>query len=346
MKTLAGRHQQFMQRCLTLAQKGLGLTYPNPLVGCVIVHKGKIIGEGWHRKAGEAHAEVNAIENVRDKSLLSNSTLYVNLEPCNHHGRTPPCAHRIVAEGIPEVVVGCLDPFEKVNGHGIATLKKSGVRVITDILEQEAKHLNRRFFTFHRSQRPYLVLKWAESADGFLAPLPNNRSQRAPVYLTHRKDQLLVHQWRSEEQAILVGAQTVIDDNPRLTTRWVAGNNPIRIVIDPNHRLSVKEKVFDTQAKSLHLTHECLKTTPADDYKRILTRVLNLLYEQGIQSVIVEGGKKTLEAFIKFELWDEARIFTAPISLHQGIAAPHIKGSPLPSDRPDLQRLEPLQKQP
>lgn len=325
-----------MQRCLELAQKGLGQTYPNPMVGSVIVHDGKIIGEGWHRKAGEAHAEVNAIESVFDKSLLSTSTLYVNLEPCNHFGRTPPCAHRIVTEGIPQVVIGCLDPFEKVNGHGIATLKQSGVTVITGVLEEEAKQLNRRFFTYHQQQRPYILLKWAQSTDGYLAPLPSERSQRAPVFLTQRSDQLLVHQWRNEEQAILVGAQTVIDDNPSLTTRWVAGKNPTRIVIDPNQRLGATERVFDGQASSLHLTHQYLGTTSADSHGVVLKRMMETLYHEGIQSVLVEGGKKTLDAFIESECWDEARIFTAAVALQQGLPAPKIDGSTRRVDRPHL----------
>lgn len=334
-----------MRRCLELAQKGLGMTYPNPMVGCVIVYNGQIIGEGWHHKAGEEHAEVNAIQSVQDKSLLQESTLYVNLEPCNHHGRTPPCATRIIKEKIPKVVVGCLDPFKKVDGQGIDALKTSGVTVTTGILEEEAKQLNSRFLTYHLQKRPYIILKWAESADGYLAPLQKNRNRRAPVYLTKRPEQVLVHQWRSQEQAILVGAQTVIDDNPSLTTRWIKGKNPLRVVIDPNGRLGATENVFDGQADHLHLTHKSLGTTKSDSPTTILMSVLSTLYAHEIGSVLVEGGKKTLQSFIDSELWDEARIFSAPVYLREGIAAPKLVGTAIPSPRPHLQLIQRSKKQ-
>ena len=203
-----------MQRCIDLAKKGLGYTYPNPLVGSVIVYDGKIIGEGWHKKAGEAHAEVNAIMNVKDKSLLASSTLYVNLEPCNHYGKTPPCSQLIVKHNIPKVVIGCVDPFEKVKGTGISTLRNAGIEVIEGVLENEAKTLNKRFFCYHLNKRPYIILKWAQSRDGFLAPPPHKRKKQAPIFLSTKEEQIKVHQWRTEEQSIAVGAQTVLDDNP------------------------------------------------------------------------------------------------------------------------------------
>ncbi len=206
-------HEPYMQRCLDLAVKGLGKTYPNPLVGSVIVHNNTIIGEGWHKKAGEAHAEVNAIDTVKNKALLKESTLYVNLEPCNHTGKTPPCSNLIVAHQFKRVVIGCVDPFDQVNGSGILTLKKAGIEVIVGILEKEAKELNKRFFTVHQKKRPYIVLKWAESIDGFIAPLPHQRSEKKPVFLSTKEDQIMVHQWRTEEEGILVGAETIIADN-------------------------------------------------------------------------------------------------------------------------------------
>ena len=309
-----------MQRCIDLAQKGLGYTYPNPMVGSVVVHQGEIIGEGWHKKAGEPHAEVNAIASVKDKSLLENSTIYVSLEPCNHFGKTPPCSQLIVKHNIPKVVVGCVDPFDQVSGAGLATLRSAGIDVISGVLEKECIALNKRFFCFHQKKRPYVILKWAQSQDGFLAPYKAERTKQAPVFLSTKEEQILVHQWRTEEQSIAVGAQTVVDDNPQLTTRWVKGKQPIRLVLDPKGRLDKHYSVFDTTAKTHHLTLNTIQ----GELAQYLPSVLDYLYQNNIQSVLVEGGRKTLDHFIHAKLWDEARIFATDKKLGEGITAPQL----------------------
>ena len=316
-----------MQRCLDLALKGLGKTYPNPLVGSVIVHNNTIIGEGWHKKAGEAHAEVNAINSVKNKALLKESTLYVNLEPCNHTGKTPPCSNLIVAHQFKRVVIGCVDPFDQVNGSGILTLKKAGIEVIVGVLEKDAQELNKRFFTVHQKKRPYIVLKWAESIDGFIAPLPSQRSEKKPVFLSSKEDQILVHQWRTEEEGILVGAQTIIADNPKLTSRWVSGNNPVRFVLDPSGRIPIRSHFFDASAKQFQLTQKTLGLEEDSSPEKFLKCSIAFMHQQGISSILVEGGRKTLQHFIDQALWDEARIFISPNALHQGIAAPTIAGN-------------------
>ena len=309
-----------MRRCIDLAKKGLGYTYPNPMVGCVIVYKGEIIGEGWHKKAGTPHAEVNAIASVKDKSLLAASTLYVSLEPCNHFGKTPPCSQLIVKHNIPKVVVGCVDPFDQVSGAGLQTLRSAGIQVIAGILEKECMATNKRFFCFHQKKRPYIVLKWAQSQDGFLAPNKEDRDEQAPVFLSTKEEQILVHQWRTEEQSIAVGAQTVVDDNPRLTARWVKGNQPIRLALDPHGRLEDHYRIFDKTALTHHLTLNTIQAERA----HYLPSVLTHLYQNNIQSVLVEGGRKTLDYLIQAELWDEARILATDKKLGDGIAAPQL----------------------
>ena len=333
-----------MQRCLDLAKKGLGKTYPNPLVGSVIVYHGKIIGEGWHQKAGTPHAEVHAIASVRDKSLLKEATLYVNLEPCNHYGKTPPCAKMIVEHQIPRVVIGCIDPFEQVNGSGVNTLKKAGVKVTTGILEKEAIALNKRFFTYHQKKRPYLVLKWAQSQDGFIAPLAETRNEKSPVFLSSKEEQILVHQWRTEEAAILIGAETAVADNPQLTARWVEGNHPARIILDPKERLPKSLKVFDATAPTHQLSIALLGKHSASSPQAFLKATIDYLYQKGYQSVLIEGGRTTLQHFIDMDLWDEARIFSTPVILEEGVAAPSmekLKATPLPNG---LTKLLPLQR--
>ncbi|MDB9886726.1 bifunctional diaminohydroxyphosphoribosylaminopyrimidine deaminase/5-amino-6-(5-phosphoribosylamino)uracil reductase RibD, partial [Flavobacteriaceae bacterium] len=282
-------HEIYMQRCLDLAIKGLGNTYPNPLVGSVIVYNNIIIGEGWHHKAGEAHAEVNAIASVKNKALLKESILYVNLEPCNHTGKTPPCSHLIVSHQFKKVVVGCVDPFDQVNGNGIRTLEKAGIEVVVGVLEKEAQELNKRFFTVQQKKRPYVILKWAESADGFIAPLTSKRMKKEPVFLSSKADQVLVHQLRTQEDSILVGAQTVIDDNPRLTSRWVKGRNPVRIILDPNNRIDKSANIFDEEAKSLHITKAKLGLKKNNSPEEFLRKTLDFLYQKGISSILVEG---------------------------------------------------------
>ncbi|AWA31316.1 bifunctional diaminohydroxyphosphoribosylaminopyrimidine deaminase/5-amino-6-(5-phosphoribosylamino)uracil reductase RibD [Flavobacterium magnum] len=313
-------HETFMKRCLELAQNGLGTTFPNPLVGSVIVHNGIIVGEGWHRKAGEPHAEVHAIHSVKDTSLLEKSTLYVNLEPCSHFGKTPPCCDLIISRSIPEIVVGISDPFSKVAGEGIRKLVASGKKVTVGIIEKECAAINRRFFTFHNKKRPYIILKWAETADGFIAP--KTRTQSSPVWITGEASRQLVHKWRSEEQAILIGTQTAVDDNPTLTTRDWAGRNPIRIVIDRHHRIPKENHIFDNQAETIVITEADIDFT-----QNPAAQLADFLYKRHIQSVIIEGGTKTLQTFIDAGYWDEARIFKGQMSFGDGVRAPQVFGT-------------------
>ncbi len=322
--------KKMMLRCLELAKNGLGTTYPNPLVGSVVVHNGKIIGEGWHYQSGKPHAEVNAINSVIDKSLLLDSTLYVNLEPCSHFGKTPPCADLIIANKIPRVVIASLDVNDEVNGRGVQKLQDAGVDVKVGICKTEADELNKRFITFHKKQRPYIILKWAESFDGFLAP--KNRNETAPVWLSNQYSRQLVHKWRSEEMAILVGTQTVIDDNPSLTVRDWRGNHPIRVVIDRESNIPKNSNILDGNVRTIifcakksdHTIEKCIFEV-IDFEGEVVAQILATLYKHKIQSLIVEGGGKTLQAFINQNLWDEARIFKSPKNLGSGILAPKIK---------------------
>ena len=324
-------HEIYIQRCLELAQNGLGSTYPNPMVGSVIVHRGKIIGEGWHQKAGEPHAEVNAINSVKNKSLLTKSTIYVSLEPCSHFGKTPPCSDLIIQHKIPTVIVGTLDPNDKVAGKGIEKLQKAGIKVKVGVLEKECRELNKRFFTFHTKNRPYIILKWAESADGFLSPL--NKKEQKPVWITNVYSRQLVHKWRTEEQAILVGTKTVLDDNPQLNARDWFGKNPIRIIIDRSGKISKDYAVKKGSQKSIILTEQEILTKDENCiYENLIfgeqlpEKISNLLYQDQIQSVIIEGGRQTLQSFIDADLWDEARVFKGNIIVHQGTKVPILKG--------------------
>ena len=317
----------FMKRCLELAQKGAGLVSPNPMVGSVIVYEGEIIGEGFHQEYGEGHAEVNAINSVNDKSLLNKSTLYVNLEPCAHFGKTPPCANLIIENKIPKVVIGCVDSSSEVSGKGIEKMKNAGIEVIVGILEKKSRVLNKRFFTFHEKNRPYVILKWAESKDGFIAP----KNQTKPFWMTSSESKKLVHKWRAEEDAILVGRTTAEKDNPSLTVREVQGGNPIRIVIDKELKLSSDLNVFDSDVKTI--IFNAIKSEETDlnvfiktDFNNLVLNILKELYKQNIQSVIIEGGSKTLQSFIDENTWDEARIFTTNIKLENGVKSPIIKG--------------------
>lgn len=322
-----------MERCLDLAQKATGHTHPNPMVGSVIVYKNRIIGEGWHHKSGSAHAEVHAINNVVDKSLLKFSTLYVNLEPCSHFGKTPPCASLIMEHQIHRVVIGSMDPNPKVAGKGIALLKASGCEVITGVLENKCVEVNRRFFTFHQKKRPYILLKWAQSIDGFIAPLQKNKKKRAVFWISNTLSQQLSHQWRSEEAAILVGVNTIIDDDPKLTTRHWNEKNPLRIVIDPHNRSPKNAQVLSDDMPTLFLTRQ--NANPSNSNKEYvvlepfsLKALMNFCYEREIISILVEGGETTLSHFINENYWDEARVFTAPKMLKEGIGSPKIKSAP------------------
>ena len=291
------------------------------MVGCVIVFENTIIAEGYTSPYGEAHAEVNAIQSIRDPKVLEKSTLYVTLEPCSHFGKTPPCCDLIIAHKIPRVVIGCIDEHEKVCGKGISKLKAAGCEVIVGVLETECKIHHKRFFTYHSKKRPYIILKWAESKDGFIAPL--NKTEIKPVLISNLSSRQLVHQWRAEEQAILIGANTVAQDNPRLTTREVEGPNPIRIVIDIKNTLPKSSQVFNSEAKTIKLTR-----SEIDPSKPLATQVCKALYLNKITSVIIEGGQKTLKAFINEDLWDEARIFTSDTYLKEGVKKPQLKGIP------------------
>ena len=242
-----------MMRCIELAKNGLGNTYPNPLVGCVIVYDNLVIGEGWHRKSGQPHAEVNAINSVKDRSLLKKADLYVNLEPCCHFGKTPPCTDLIVESGIKSVIVGSLDSNPKVSGNGIVSLEKSNVKVIHDILKDECDRLNKRFFTFHQKKRPYIILKWAQTKDAFIAPTASSRNSKEPFWISTKHSRQLVHKWRAEEQAILVGTQTVRDDDPSLTTREWSGSSPVRIIIDRTLSIPKEYAIMDESVKTWRL---------------------------------------------------------------------------------------------
>ncbi|MCL9769201.1 bifunctional diaminohydroxyphosphoribosylaminopyrimidine deaminase/5-amino-6-(5-phosphoribosylamino)uracil reductase RibD [Flavobacterium sp. HXWNR69] len=329
-------HEFYMKRCIELAKNGLGTTYPNPLVGSVIVHEGKIIGEGWHKKAGEPHAEVNAVNSVKDKSLLKEATIYVSLEPCSHFGKTPPCCDLIIANKIPNVVIGTVDPFAKVAGNGIKKLVESGKNVTVGILEDECNELNKRFFTFHQKKRPYIILKWAETADGFIAPV--SKDEKSPVWITNQYSRLLVHKWRTEEQAILVGTNTVLDDNPKLDARDFSGNNPIRIVLDKSGKISEKYHVKNNSQKTFFIsesenfisTENCIYENVIFD-NHLISSICAILYKNNIQSVIIEGGSKTLQSFISANLWDEARVFRGDTTFQNGILAPIISRNPVAS---------------
>lgn len=326
------KHERYIKRCVELAQNGFGTTYPNPMVGSVIVYEDKIIGEGWHKKAGEPHAEVNAIRSVKDKSLLKKATIYVSLEPCSHFGKTPPCCDLIIEHKIQNVVVGTVDPNEKVAGKGIKKIIESGSNVIVGVLENECYELNKRFFTFHNKNRPYIILKWAETQDGFLAPEKQTDQERHPVWITNPYSRQLVHKWRSEEQAILVGTQTVIDDNPKLNVRDWSGNNPMRVVLDQNNRIPLDSFIFDNSVKTIvftkpetSLSAENTTFEVINFNQNIIPQILAVLHQNQIQSIIIEGGSQTLQAFIDQNIWDEARIFKGKTTFSKGIKAPVIQ---------------------
>ncbi|MEP7169748.1 MAG: bifunctional diaminohydroxyphosphoribosylaminopyrimidine deaminase/5-amino-6-(5-phosphoribosylamino)uracil reductase RibD [Bacteroidota bacterium] len=331
-------YEHFMQRCIQLAEKGLGGAAPNPLVGCVIVYDSKIIGEGYHEKYGNHHAEVNAINSVKDKSLLSKSRMYVTLEPCSHFGKTPPCADLIIRHKIPEVIIGNKDPFEKVNGSGIKKLKDAGIKVTSGIFEKECRFMNRRFLVYHEKKRPYIILKWAQSGDGFIAPgkkslvKTQTKVDERIHLISNEYSRILSHKWRSEEAAIMVGTNTARVDNPQLTVRNIPGKNPVRIVVDKNLKLDSSLHLFDQKTRTIVFTSKNKKASPNLDFVNInfqndvIKQILDHLYEQHIQSVMVEGGTILLESFIEKKLWNEARIFTSSTLLNSGVKAPEIKG--------------------
>lgn len=315
-----------MQRTFDLARLGLGSVSPNPLVGCVIVKDGEVIGEGWHRKYGEAHAEVNAVANVLDKHQLSGSTVYVSLEPCSHFGKTPPCSDLLIQHGVKKVVIATIDTNPLVGGEGIKKLKNAGIEVVTGVLEKEGRELNKRFFTWHEKQRPYVILKWAQTTDGFIAH--TNYESR---WISNEFSRQLVHKWRSEEDAVLVGTKTAAHDNPNLTVRDWSGRNPVRLVIDRFLRLTDHLHLFDKSTHTIcfnllkHEEHSNLKLVRLDELN-FIPQLLGYLHKEKIQSVIIEGGSQTLSFFINAGLWDEARVFTSTRSFYKGIKGPVFPG--------------------
>lgn len=312
-------HEKYIKRCIEIAKNGLGTSRPNPMVGCVIVHKNTIIGEGFTSPFGGHHAEVNAIHSVKDKSLLNLASLYVTLEPCSHYGKTPPCSNLIIEHKIPNVVIGTIDTHDRVAGEGITKLKGAGCNVTVGVLEMECIQHHKRFFTFHNKKRPYIILKWAETVDGFIAPKTKNKKK--PIWITNLYSRQLVHKWRAEEQAILVGTNTVTEDNPGLTTRNWKGNNPIRIVIDRKNKLSKVFNVFDAAAETIIISEKNI-----DFNKPIAQQIGDVLFKKNITSVIIEGGQQTLQTFINNNFWDEARVFTGNKTYIKGVRAPKLKG--------------------
>ena len=322
------KDEKYIHRCIELAIFGRCNAAPNPMVGAVVVYQDKIIGEGYHARCGEAHAEVNAIRSVKNQELLHDSTIYVSLEPCSHYGKTPPCADLIIEKGIPRVVVGCMDPFALVAGRGIQKLRDAGIDVTVGVLEKECMELNKRFITFHTHKRPYITLKWAESADGYIDIL---RSEGQPVVLSNVMTSQLVHKKRAEYQGILVGRKTALLDNPSLTTRHWYGKNPVRMVIDRELSLPETLHLFDGQVKTLVFTQYEKKVSypnteiiQIDFSQDILPQLLNEIYLRKIQSIIVEGGCMLLQSFIDTKLWDEAFIEVSPIELGNGVKAPSL----------------------
>ncbi|WP_066830689.1 bifunctional diaminohydroxyphosphoribosylaminopyrimidine deaminase/5-amino-6-(5-phosphoribosylamino)uracil reductase RibD [Rufibacter ruber] len=325
-------HQKFMQRALNLATLGQGWVRPNPMVGCVVVHQGKIIGEGWHQQFGGPHAEVNALNSVQDKSLLPASTVYVTLEPCSHYGKTPPCADFLITHGVRDVVICNTDPNPLVSGRGIQKLVDAGCKVHIGVLEAEGLEMNRRFFTFQTRKRPYLVLKWAESADGFIA-LPGFKGCQISGTLSQK----LVHKWRTEEQAILVGTRTALHDNPRLNVRHWPGQAPTRIFIDRQLQVPGTHHLLDDTHPTLVYTLARKENLPKTQFVTLspeggfLEQMLQDLHQRQVQSVLVEGGTVLLETFLQAGLWDEIRVFKSPVKLGDGVKAPALPAMPFAS---------------
>ena len=320
-------HEFYIKRCIELAKKATGKTYPNPLVGAVIVHNGKIIGEGYHQKAGEPHAEINAINSVENPELLPESTIYVSLEPCAHFGKTPPCSLKLKEIGFRKVVIGAMDSHDKVNGKGKKILVDAGIETISGILENDCRELNKRFFTFHEKKRPYLILKWAESQDGYID------KDFKPTKISNELSSQFVHQIRSEEHAILAGTQTALNDNPSLTTRLIEGRNPVRILIDFELKIPRDFKIYNNEAPTLVFNQE--KDAEEENIKFIkiskenfLEELMQKLFENQIQSVLVEGGSRTLQTFINANLWDETIIIkNENLILENGTKAPKFEGN-------------------
>jgi diaminohydroxyphosphoribosylaminopyrimidine deaminase/5-amino-6-(5-phosphoribosylamino)uracil reductase len=342
---ITDRDKIYMRRCFELARKGLGMTMANPLVGAVIVHDDRIIGEGYHHEYGGPHAEVNAIRSVKDPSLLSHSTLYCSLEPCSHHGKTPPCSILIHQKGLRRVVVSNLDPFPSVNGKGIKYLEDAGLEVERGCLEEEGFHLNRRFFHYVIYKRPYVILKWARTADGFIDHERKPGDMEGPAWISNEVCRTLVHKWRSEESAIMVGTNTVLKDDPILTVRRWSGENPVRITLDRNGRLPEDAHILDGEEETIVFTGPQrnysgkIQTVHADPSYQMVD-VMEELFDRQIVSVLVEGGAKLHQTFLKTGLWDEARVFTGKMQFTRGVKAPEIEDKPDETYRFEETKLE------
>jgi diaminohydroxyphosphoribosylaminopyrimidine deaminase/5-amino-6-(5-phosphoribosylamino)uracil reductase len=323
-------HEKYMHRCIELASLGLGKVAPNPMVGALLVYNDRIIGEGYHKKYGEPHAEPNCIASVKEaeKQLISQSTLYVSLEPCSHYGKTPPCADLIIRHKIAKVVIGCRDPFPEVNGKGIERLQAAGIEAEVGVLEKQCKELNKRFFIFHIYHRPFIILKWAQSLNNRIAAFPEGAARS---YITNEFTNRLVHKWRSEEAAILVGTNTALADDPELTTRLWQGNNPTRLVVDLELKLPSSLKIFNDKAKTIvfnTIKHEesnnILYYQVTEDVG-LIHQIINALYQLQVQTVIVEGGARLLQSFIDEGTWDEARVITnEELIINNGLPAPEL----------------------
>lgn len=339
--------EKYMRRALQLARQGAGRTSPNPMVGAVIVAAdGTIIGEGWHRKCGEGHAEVNAVASVTNVNQLKNSTLYVTLEPCSHYGKTPPCARLIIERGIPRVVVGCFDPFVKVSGRGVKMLQEAGVEVVIGVLEQECRELNCRFMTAHMTGRPWVQLKWAQTADGFIA-LPPDAGEN-PLHMSTPVTMSLMHRQRAMCDAIVVGARTAVIDNPSLTTRYWPGKNPLRVVLSRDLSIGSDLKLLNDGLPTIIYNSMKSETCGVVEYVKMDTSHpdawLADLYRRGVTSVMVEGGTQVLQQMIDAGAWDEARIEVSPRRVGHGVAAPHIDGYEVDNHHIDgntIKRLHP-----
>lgn len=328
-----------MQRCIDLATFGEGKAAPNPMVGSVIVYNNEIIGEGYHQKYGGPHAEVNAINAVKKPNQLRESTLYVNLEPCAHFGKTPPCSDLIIEKQIPHVVIGTIDPFAKVAGKGIEKMRKAGIFVEINILEKKCLHLNRRFFTFHKEKRPYIILKWAQTADGFVDTDRTAKELGHPTWITNEMARIAVHKQRSTESAIFIGTETALRDNPSLTLRDWHGKQPLRIVSDRKNRLPESLNLFNGKQKTIiiggtqKLNPNTIKAIKIMEPNSVIDTLMVNLHQQNILSIIVEGGPKMLQSFINLKLWDEAHVYTGQVSFGSGIKAPQFNASPCNFDR-------------
>jgi diaminohydroxyphosphoribosylaminopyrimidine deaminase/5-amino-6-(5-phosphoribosylamino)uracil reductase len=325
--------EKYMLRCLQLASQGVGFVAPNPMVGAVVVHNDRIIGEGYHHKFGQPHAEPNAVNSVTEKELLPESTLYVNLEPCSFYGKTPPCADFIVRSGIRKVVIGTIDPNPKVAGKGIKILQNAGVEVTCGVLENECRELNKRFFTFQEKKRPYIILKWAQTADGFIDKKRKDVSE-SPLLISNSITRQLTHKFRSENQSIMIGSNTVLLDNPSLTVRYWTGKSPIRIILNRSGNIPANYNVLNNEVETVIFTmypgtnKQRLTYEYFDFENENILALINRIYKRGIHSVLIEGGARLLTSFIEAGLWDEANVEVSEITINEGVVAPKIDTIP------------------